>query len=346
MYRPTSASLALLLLLLACTIASGQKQSARQTVCAIQVHVTYTNDRPAGQNIRVDLLNQQGIVMDQQFTDGSGQVSFAVSSAEAGGYQVRASGTEIEEGLSDAIIVNAGDRNTVAYVRVEPKPAAGASANIKPSKSVSTSANELRVPIDAKRSFTKGMDALYRHDYPKAAEAFEKAVAIYPQYDMAYDNLGVTYVMLGQTGKARAAFERSVQLNDKSPDADRNYARLLLASNENKRALELLNKSLSVDPLNPSTLTLISIAQFRTGDVDDALQNALRVHQIAHEPHAAAHYIAGRAYEEKQEYQKARVEYETYLQEDPDGPDAAQVHGALSRLTASASPAPQTNAPQ
>ncbi len=346
MYRLTSASLALLLLLLACTIASGQKQSARQTVCAIQVHVTYNNDRPAGQNIRVDLLNSQGIVMDQQFTDGSGRVSFAVSSTEAGGYQVRASGTEIEEGLSDAIIVNAGDRNTVAYVRVEPKPAAGASATIKTSKSASTSANELRVPIDAKRSFMKGMDALYRHDYPKAAEAFEKAVAIYPQYDMAYDNLGVTYVMLGQTGKARAAFERSVQLNDKSPDADRNYARLLLESNENKRALELLNKSLSVDPLNPSTLTLISIAQFRTGDVDDALQNALRVHQLAHEPHAAAHYIAGRAYEEKQEYQKARVEYETYLQEDPDGPDAAQVHGALSRLTASANPAPQTSAPQ
>ena len=32
---------------------------------------------------------------------------------------------------------------------------------------------------------------------------------------------------LGRTDEARAAFEHAVQLNDKNPDADRNYSRLL-----------------------------------------------------------------------------------------------------------------------
>jgi Tfp pilus assembly protein PilF len=346
MCRLMSASLALLLPLLACSIAPAQVHSGKPSTCEIQVHVTYNNDRPVGMNIRVELLNQQSVLMDQQFTDSEGRVVFHVSNTDAGGYRVHATGTEIDEGFSDSITINPGDRMAVAYVRVEQKQPAGPSATIKTSKSASTSANELRVPADAKRAFMKGMDALYRHDYPKAAEAFEKAVAAYPQYDMAYDNLGVTYVMLAQPAKARAAFERGVQLNDKNASADRNYARLLLGSNENARALELLNKSLSVEPQNPSTLTLISIAQLRTGDVDNALRNALKVHQLSHEPHEAAHYIAGRAYEEKQEYQQARVEYETYLQESPDGPEAVQVHRALARLTASASPAPQTGAPQ
>jgi tetratricopeptide (TPR) repeat protein len=294
------------------------------------------------------LLNQQSVLIDQQFTDGEGQVMFHVSSNEGGGYQVRSSGPDIEDSLSDPITVYPGDRMDVAYVRVQQKQSAAAPADTKTKTktTASASANELRVPADAKRAFMKGMDALYRHDYPKAAEAFEKAVATYPQYDMAYDNLGVSYVMLAQPDKARAAFERAVQLNDKNADADRNYARLLLGSKENVRAIELLTKALAVEPQDPSTLTLLSIAQLRTGDVNAALQNALRVHQLTHEPHASAHYVAGRAYEEKQDYQKASVEYETYLRESPGGAEAPQVRGALARVTASANPAPQAGATQ
>jgi Tfp pilus assembly protein PilF len=346
MCRLTSAFLALLISLLPYSVAFAQGHSGKPIICEIQVHVTYDNDRSVGPNVRVDLLNEQSILVEQQFTDGEGRVLFHVSSGSAGGYRVRASGADIEEGLSDPITVAPGDRMAVAYVRVQQKQAAGTPVSTSTKTSASTSANELKIPADAKRSFMKGMDALYRHDYPTAAGAFEKAVAIYPQYDMAYDNLGVTYVMLAQPDKARAAFERAVQLNDKNADADRNYARLLLGSKENARAVELLNKALAVEPQDPNTLTLISIAQLRTGDVDAALQNALKVHQLSHENHAAAHYVAGRAYEEKQEYRKATVEYETYLRESPDGPEAPQVRGALARVTASVSPAPQAGANQ
>ena len=346
MCRLRSASQVLLVSLLACSAAFAQAHSQKLAVCEIQVHVTYNNDRPVGLYVRVELLNQQSVPMDQQFTDGEGRVLFHVSSSEGGGYRVRVSGTDFEEAFSDAITVNPGDRMAVAYVRVQPKQTAGAPASTKTKTAASTSANELRVPADAKRYFMKGMDALYQHDYPHAAEAFEKAVTTYPQYDMAYDNLGVTYIMLAQPDKARAAFARAVQLNDKNADADRNYARLLLGSKEDKRAIELLNKALAVEPTDPDSLTLISIAQLRTGDVDAALQNALKVHQYSHQPHAAAHYVAGRAYEEKQEYQKATVEYETYLRESPDGPEVPQVRGALARVTASARPAPQAGASQ
>ena len=346
MCRLRPAFRALLFSLLACPLAFAQGRSQKPTICEIQVHVTYENDRHVGMQVKVDLLNEQYLLMDEQFTDNEGQVSFHVSSVDPGGYRVRASGIDIEEGLSDSITVNAGDRIMVAYVHVQQKQSAAATVSTasKPRTAVSTSANELRVPADAKRAFMKGMDALYRHDYPKAAEAFEKAVATYPQYDAAYDNLGVTYVMLAQADKARAAFERAVQLNDKNADADRNYARLLLGAKEDAHAIELLTKALSVEPQDPKTLTLISIAEFRTGDVDAALQNALKVHPLSHEPHAVAHYVAGCAYEDKRDYQKATMEYETYLRESPDGPEAPQVRSALAHVTATAGHAPQAGA--
>jgi tetratricopeptide (TPR) repeat protein len=343
MCRLTSSFLALLISASACLVAVAQSPS-KVIVAEIQVRVAYSNERPAGQHIRVELLNDQSVPVNQGFTDMEGRVVFHVTNNDGAGYKVRASVPQIGEVYSDRIVLAPGDRMAMAWVHLPQAKEEATQVSTKSSNATSTSANELRVPADAKRFFLKGMDALYRHDFPKAAEAFEKAVATYPQYDSAYDNLGVAYTMLGQSGKARAAFERAVELNDKNAEADRNYARVLLSSNEYPRAIEVLNKALTVQPLDPNTLTLISMAQLRTGDVDVALQNALKVHQVSHESHALAHYIAGRAYEVKPDYQKATVEYQTYLRESPEGPEARQVRAALSRVTTSAKSTPQGGA--
>ena len=285
MWRLKSSFLALLISLFACTLAFAQRAGPG---AVIEVHVSYTNDRPAGQQIQVDLLNGQSVSMAKSFTDSEGRAEFQVGRGDGGTFRVQASGADIETAISDTITLNAGDRKVLAWVYVQPKPAAAGSASSSSGTKATTTANELRIPDDARKHFLKGMEALNRHDYPKAAESFQKAVAAYPQYDAAYDNLGVTYMQVGQPAKARAAFERAVELNDKNADADRNYARLLLANKENARAIELLTQALSIEPQDPASLTLLSVAQLRTGDVDAALQNALKVQQLPHENYALA----------------------------------------------------------
>jgi tetratricopeptide (TPR) repeat protein len=342
MCRLKSPSLALLISLFTCTVAFAQGRNNGPTATEIQVRTSYANEQPAGQQIQLDLLNEQSVPIGQAFTDSEGRAAFHVVVSSVGGtFRVRASGPDIEPGTSDPIVLNPGDRTVMAWVHVEQKPRIATSAP-SPGSAPVTTANELRVPADAKRHFMKGMEALYQHDYPKAVDSFQKAVAAYPLYDAAYDNLGVTYVQLGETSKARSAFEHAVELNDKNADADRNYARLLLSNKENARAIELLTKALTIQPQDPASLTLISVAQLRSGDLDAALQNALKVHQLPHENYALAHYVAGVAYEAKQQFQQATAEYETYLRESPDGPEAPQVRSALTRVIATASAAPQT----
>jgi tetratricopeptide (TPR) repeat protein len=146
---------------------------------------------------------------------------------------------------------------------------------------------------------------------------------------------------LGQADKARAAFEHAVQLNDKNADADRNYSRLLISGKQYGAAKELLQKALMVEPQDPSSLTLLAIAQLKTGDYDGALQSALKVHNLSHEGYAVAHYVAGRAFENKHELQNATTEYQTYLRESPNGPEANQVRASLARVTANAKATPQ-----
>jgi TolA-binding protein len=306
----------------------------------IQVRVAYTNEQRVGASIEVELLNAQSISIGQAFTDSEGHATFQVSGG--GVFRARATGSGIETTVSDALNVQATDHSATIWLHVQAK--AGAPVDDGTSSAM-TNANDLKVPDGAKKSFTRGLDALQHHDFQKAVDLFQKAVTTYPQYDAAYDNLGVAYMQLKQTDKAREAFEHSVKLNDKNADADRNYARLLLANKEYPQAVEVLKKSLMVEPQNPSALLMVSIAQFQTHDFDAALQSALKVHQVPHQGYALAHYVAGRTYEVKLEYAEATAEYETYLKEDPNGSQVEQVRSALAHMTASGGvPAPPTNA--
>lgn len=313
--------------------------TSRQTNCNILVRVLYDNDRPAGDQIQVELQNNTGIPVADTFTDTYGRVSFHVSFP--GEYEIRVSGSPIQGSTSASIVIEDMDKSRTVFVHVKPKTDAAAITTEKSNPPPVTSASELRIPADAKKAFHRGMEAWERNDFPKAAEQFEKAVAIYPEYDTAFNNLGVMYYQMRQPEQARVAFERSVALNDKNADADRNLARILMHDGNFSRAEDLLKKSLIVEPLNPVTLTLMCVVEIKTGDDDGALVTARKVHQLPHQGYALVHEIAGQAYEHKGEPQNAALEYQTYLQESPNGAEASEVRLALGRLTTAGRSNPQ-----
>jgi hypothetical protein len=321
MFRFTPARVAQLLLLLAPMLCTAQTGMTHVTSAQLLVRVTFQDERPAGNQIRVQLLNDSEVPVGTTFTDSEGKATFHIS--VPGQYTVRVSGTPIQGTSSETIRIEEMDKSRSVFVHVKPRGDASSTATKSNAPQV-TSAAELRIPSDAKKAFHKGMEAWEHNDFPKAAEQFEKAVAVYPEYDTAFNNLGVMYYQLGQTERARTAFEKSVALNDKNPDADRNLSRILIHDGNYSRAEELLKKSLMVEPLNPVSLTLICVADIQTGDDDGALLNAHKVHQLPHEGYAVVHYVAG----------QALAEYETYLRESPNGAEASQVKSALTRLTA------------
>jgi Tetratricopeptide repeat len=326
------------LLLVAPTLCAAQGMPAHVVSVEILVQVTFDNDQKAGEQIRVDLISDTGVPVGQMFTDSEGRTAFHVASG--GTYEVRASGIPIEGTTVERVLIGDMDKSRTVYLRVKPRTA-GTSATTKTNAPPVTSAAELKIPADAKKAFHKGMEAWEHNDYPKAAEQFEKAVAAYPQYDTAYNNLGVMYMQMNEPAKARAAFEHSVALNDKNADGDRNLARLLIHDGNYPRAEELLKKSLMVEPLNPASLTLLCDSEVKTGDEDGALLTARKVHQLPHEGYSVVHVIAGQIYEDKGQPQNAAIEYETYLHESPNGPEASAVKVSLARLTAANRPGPQ-----
>ncbi len=329
----------MVLLISGATLCAGQNVgSDRNTNVQIQVRVMFDNERPAGDQIRVALLTDAGVPVANSFTDTNGRASFWLTFP--GVFRVEVSGSPLLGTSATTFRVEDMDKSKTVFVRAKLKLDAN-SGTTKPNTPPVTSAAELRVPSDARKAFRKGMEAWDAGDFPKAAEQFEKAVASFPEYDSAFNNLGVMYIRMNRPEKARAAFERSVALNDKNADADRNLARMLLDEGNFTRAQELLKKSLVVEPLNPVTLTLLCASQMETGDFDAALATARKVHQLPHEGYPLAHYVAGQALEHEGRKQEAYTEYETYLHEAPAGPEAPQVRSALARLTAANQPSPQ-----
>lgn len=324
------------------------KLHAQRSQCVpdgqIQVHVTTEDSRPVDMQLRVDLTGSSGNTLTQQFTDSSGQVKFHV--AQDGAYYAHVSGPGIEDAVSPSVefynLQNSCRGYQSVFVRVKLKPGAAqstAQSNAKAPNAAITSAAELRVPQSARKSFEQGMTAWQKKDYQQAAEKFEKAVADYPQYDTAYNNLGVMYAHLNQTEKSVAAFKRSVELNDKNADADRNLARMLIRQKEYPQAEELLKKALVVQQPDASTLTMLAMAEIQDGKPDDAIRDAQKVHALSHDGYAVAHYIAAEALEEKHQNAQASAEYNLYLKESPNGPEAAQAKSALERLSSVSSAA-------
>ncbi|MDR3747329.1 MAG: tetratricopeptide repeat protein [Acidobacteriota bacterium] len=336
MYRPKLIAFALAFSLCFGCVAFAQRRGGQtqQTPVEIHVYVKYANEHSAGPQLMVEVITNGGVPLAQGFTDSTGQA--VITMLGAGTFRVRVSGIEIESKVSDPVEINDQDRMAVVSVQVEPKPRD--QQNAQSSGAGMASASQLNIPGSARKPFEKGMDAMKHKDFPKAADLSQKAIDAYPQFDAAYDNLGVALIQMGQTDKAGAAFQKAVEVNDKNADANRNYSRYLINIKQYAQAEEPLKRALMVAPQDPSSLTLLAIAEFQTKDYDGALQSALKVHQVSHEGYAMAHYIAARVYELKQQGLAATAEYQTYLKESPNGPQAEQARAALARLTANRPP--------
>src|SRR5205085_10761807 len=131
------------------------------------------------------------------------------------------------------------------------------------------SAMELNVPSGARKEFEKGASALEDNARLEAEKHFLRAIDLYPNYALAYNHLGVLYMMNGDQTKGREAFEKAVALNDHYPSALLNLAKIRYQERKLPEAEDLLRKATAIDAGNPEMIALLANAEFINGRIDD-----------------------------------------------------------------------------
>jgi tetratricopeptide (TPR) repeat protein len=195
------------------------------------------------------------------------------------------------------------------------------------------SAARLTVPEKAQKEFRKGSEATEKKEWEKAKSHFEAAIALYPDFDVAYNGLGVALSALGDTKSARPAFEKAIKVNDGFAEAYRNLARIALAERDYQEVDNLLTRSLSTEPLNAWALSYSAYAELQLHKFEDAILHARKAHSIPHAGLASVHIVAGLALEADHRSGEAVEEFRTYLSEDPNGHDAARAKEKIAKLS-------------
>lgn len=290
------------------------------------VRVVYDDDHAASANLRVELLSTYGSSIETRVTDGFGSVVF--SHLRPAKYKLRVSGMGVVTAETGELDLTESGPNSTEYVSIHrvasDQPGTG-----------TLSVADLNVPPDAKKEFEKGTDSMEKKKWPEAKDHLSRAVDIYPKYALAYNNLGVTYLRLGQGPQAVEAFRNAVRFDEHIGQANLFLGQFYYDNKNYKDAEPCLQRALDAEPRNPQILLALANTQMRNGENDQALANAQKVHaQPDHKKYALAHLIAAGILSDRGETEKVAEEYRQFLKEDPGSPMAQRVKDALAKLAA------------
>ncbi len=289
----------------------------------LTIRVSFEDDRPVPPNIRVELLSIFGSSVEIGATDTSGTVRFTHLTPAK--YKVRVTGDGIVTTESGDIDLSDSGPSVTEFVRVR---------RTQPTMDVAPlGAIDADIPPAARKEFDKAIEKMDQKNWADAKTHLERAIAIYPKYSLAYNNLALAFLNLNQGEKAVESFRTAAQLDEHLHQANLYLGHFYYDNRDYKQAEPYLRRASEGDPKNPQILLALANAQMQNGEADLALVNAQKVHSLPdHKKFAFAHLIAAQVLSDRSQNQSAAEEYRQFLREAPDSSMTIRVKDALSKL--------------
>ncbi len=294
---------------------------------SIQGRVVMPNGSPISSPVKVTLRVLRG-EKSVVYTDTEGV--FDIGNLAPGSYTL-----EIEpdrernlEGLSERVQIYG---KTPTFVMLYLKE--GVSVKERRDSNV-VSAGELdrKVPAAASKEFERGARARADGRLEEAVAHLRKALAIYPEYLKARNDLGAYLLAQGKLEEASEELRRATEMDPKSFNPHLNLGIALTQQQKFREAAEVLERALSLDPTSAAARLYAGVALLGTGDAGRAERELSSAYEAGGAQYALAQFYLGRLYAGRGERERAVKAFETYLRDKPDAANADKVRALIESL--------------
>lgn len=313
------------------TPAPGISDSESQTnlggVNSIIGTVFAPSGRPTESRVRVKLST---MTRGDRYITTNQNGSFAFRGLPAGSYTV------IVDKETDFKPAQA----TVDIIQFRGSPAQTYTVNIRlefkdrtePAKPAVVSAELLNVPKKALTHYEAAMELAKKNEHQGAIDELKLAIAEYPTFVRAFNELGVQYLKLNKLDEANEAFLGALKIDPASFPALINRGIVNVMMKRYGEAVPMLRKALKNHEQSAVGHYFLGQALANLGLFNDAEQELLKSLELGKEEMKEAHRILAIIYSSKGEKKRAADELENYLKLAPTTPDAEKLKDQIRKL--------------
>jgi predicted Zn-dependent protease len=203
---------------------------------------------------------------------------------------------------------------------------------VRRDKTVSVAMLDQKVPPAARHEFDNATRLAREGKSEESIAALQRAIAIYPEYLMALNDLGAQLLEAGRLDEALTTLKTATKIDPNSFNPQLNLGIVMVRQKAFTAALTALDHALSLEPSSPAAHLYAGLAASGENDTVRAERELKSAFDLGGHSFAVTLVYLGRLYIKRGDKQRAIETLEQYLQEDPSGSNVPLVKKMLADL--------------
>lgn len=273
-------------------------------------------------------LTYSGRRIYETFTDLSGRFTF--TALHAGNYQLTAEGDgQTFETTTVNAEISALGRAPVSFTQnIALRPIPG--KTVQPAAAVAADSADPSISEKAREAYNKGIKSAGDNKFEDAVKQLTKAVQEAPDFYSAHLLLGDQLLKLNRFDDALSSYTKALELKPDRAEPLGGIGATLVQQRKYTEALPRLRRVVEMGKPTSATYLYLGLAETMTGDLTSGESNLKRAFEMNPSPITRI-YLAN-LYELKGDPAAAIEQLQAFLKENPNAPQAPQIHGAIDKL--------------
>jgi tetratricopeptide (TPR) repeat protein len=307
------------------------RASADTNSAVIEGRVTLPSGFAADRNVKITLRNSQ-MTLFTVYSNKHGEFRFHDLSEGIYYVQAEIAGSKDADAFEPTEQRIVLGRGITWEVTLQLREKTGSYDRVLRSRVVSAAEMRQTVPAPAKKEYEIGLKFVSKGDVPQASSHFKDAIALYPDYLAARNDLGAQCLKLKRVDEAEEHFLQVLEKDEKNLYARYNLGLVRVERKDYANAIAEMNRAIAIDSSFGPAHLWMGVGLLETGDLPGAERELTRALIIGGQDCLPAHYHLARAYLMRGDPNEALRAVRSYLEESPRGEYAKEAKELARKL--------------